>query len=164
MQSTTFNSILAMPRGRRCRQLTMALAALAALSTVASTAQANPYAGLANYAAGYMTDGNNVPQGGNRYQPGFAGFADLRAGYQATHPRPSPRSTGPPRSRQRPGRGRTATTRLGIPRCEYGQLRAGFMTKGNNVPQGGNRYEPGFAGWASFARGYKASHPADFPG
>jgi hypothetical protein len=41
---------------------------------------------------------------------------------------------------------------------------AGFMTKGNKVPQGGNRYEPGFAGWANFARGYKASHPADFPG
>jgi hypothetical protein len=41
---------------------------------------------------------------------------------------------------------------------------AGFMTKGNNVPQGGNRYEPGFAGWASFAAGYKASHPEDFPG
>jgi hypothetical protein len=40
---------------------------------------------------------------------------------------------------------------------------AGFMTVGNNVPQGGNRYEPGFAGWADYARGYKASHPADFP-
>ena len=41
---------------------------------------------------------------------------------------------------------------------------AGFMTRGNNVPQGGDRYEPGFAGWASFASGYKASHPAEFPG
>jgi outer membrane murein-binding lipoprotein Lpp len=41
---------------------------------------------------------------------------------------------------------------------------AGFMTKGNIIPQGGNRYEPGFGGWADFARGYKASHPADFPG
>ena len=39
---------------------------------------------------------------------------------------------------------------------------AGFMTKGNNVPQGGDRYEPGFAGWASFASGYKASHPEEF--
>jgi hypothetical protein len=41
---------------------------------------------------------------------------------------------------------------------------AGFMTKGNNVPQGGDRYEPGFAGWASFASGYKASHPEAFTG
>jgi hypothetical protein len=41
---------------------------------------------------------------------------------------------------------------------------AGYMTEGNNVPQGGNRYEPGFAGWASYARGYKASHPGDFSG
>ena len=40
---------------------------------------------------------------------------------------------------------------------------AGFMTHGNNVPQGENRYEPGFAGWANYARGYKASHPEDFP-
>jgi hypothetical protein len=53
------------------------------------------------------------------------------------------------------------------PRNSYASLAnytAGFMTKGNNVPQGGDRYEPGFAGWASFATGYKASHPADFPG
>jgi hypothetical protein len=41
---------------------------------------------------------------------------------------------------------------------------AGFMTRGNNVPQGGDRYEPGFAGWASFASGYKASHPTEFSG
>ena len=41
---------------------------------------------------------------------------------------------------------------------------AGFMTRGNNVPQGGDRYEPGFAGWASFASGYKASHSAEFSG
>ena len=40
MRPTTSHSILSTPRGRRCRQLTMALAALAALSTVASTAQA----------------------------------------------------------------------------------------------------------------------------
>ena len=44
MLSTMSNSILSAPRGRRCRQLTMAFAALAALSTVAPTAQANPYA------------------------------------------------------------------------------------------------------------------------
>jgi hypothetical protein len=41
---------------------------------------------------------------------------------------------------------------------------AGFMTKGDHVPQGENRYEPGYAGWANYAKGYKASHPADFPG
>ena len=41
---------------------------------------------------------------------------------------------------------------------------AGFMTRGNHVPQGGNRYEPGFAGWASFASGYKAGHPEEFAG
>jgi hypothetical protein len=114
MQSTMSNSIHSTPRGRRCRQLAVALAALAALSTVASTAQAktshrhssvvrsaahhgkkaakpaasprNPYAGLANYAAGFMTTGNNVPQGGDRYQPGFAGFADYASGYMASHP------------------------------------------------------------------------------
>jgi hypothetical protein len=86
MLRTISNPILSMARGRRCRQLTIALAALAAVSTVASTAQANPYAGLANYAAGYMTNGDNVPPGGNRYQPGFAGFADYARGYQATHP------------------------------------------------------------------------------
>ena len=90
MLSTKSNSVLSTPRGRRRRQLTMALAALAAISTVASTAQAqtpaNPYAGLANYAAGYVTDGNNVPQGGDRYQPGYAGFADYARGYMAAHP------------------------------------------------------------------------------
>ncbi len=86
MLPTTSNSILSMPRGRRCRQLSIALAAAAALSTAASTAQANPYAGLANYAAGYMTNGNNVPQGGDRYQPGLAGLADYARGYQAAHP------------------------------------------------------------------------------
>jgi hypothetical protein len=59
------------------------------------------------------------------------------------------------------------TKSKGAPRNSYASLAnytAGFMTKGNNVPQGGNRYEPGFAGWANFAKGYKASHPADFPG
>ena len=40
MPLTMSNSILSTPRGRLCRQLTMALAALAALFTVASTAQA----------------------------------------------------------------------------------------------------------------------------
>jgi hypothetical protein len=50
------------------------------------------------------------------------------------------------------------------PSASLANYSAGFMTRGNNVPQGGNRYEPGFAGWADFARGYKASHPADFPG
>ena len=83
---TISNPILSMTRGRRRRQLTAALAAVAALSAVASTAQANPYAGLANYAAGYMTDGNNVPPGGDRYQPGFGGFADFARGYRAAHP------------------------------------------------------------------------------
>ena len=90
MPSTKSNSILSTPRRRRRRQLTGALAALAALSTVASTAQAqtppNPYAGLANYAAGYMSNGTEVPQSGNRYQPGFAGFGDFARGYAAAHP------------------------------------------------------------------------------
>ena len=114
MHPTTSNSIHSTPRGRRCRQLAVALAALAAMSSVASTAQAktshrhssvvrsaphhgkkavnpaasvrNPYAGLANYAAGFMTSGNNVPQGGDRYQPGFAGLADFATGYLASHP------------------------------------------------------------------------------
>lgn len=40
MLPTKSDSIHEKPRGRRCRQLTMALVALAALSTVASTAQA----------------------------------------------------------------------------------------------------------------------------
>ena len=93
----------------------MTLAALAALFSVASTAQAktnhhhhasvvrsaplhakktttpaapprNPYAGLANYAAGFMTNGNVVPQGGDRSEPGFAGWADYARGYLASHP------------------------------------------------------------------------------
>jgi outer membrane murein-binding lipoprotein Lpp len=46
--------------------------------------------------------------------------------------------------------------------ASFANYAAGFMTKGNNVPQGGDRYEPGFAGWASFASGYKASHPEEF--
>jgi len=41
---------------------------------------------MANYAAGFMTRGNNVPQGGDRYQPGFAGLADFATGYLASHP------------------------------------------------------------------------------
>jgi hypothetical protein len=41
---------------------------------------------------------------------------------------------------------------------------AGFMTKGNNVPQGENRYEPGFAGWADFARGTRRATPRTSPG
>ena len=114
MLSTTSNSILSTPRGRRCRQLAIALAALAALATVAPTAQANTshrsisvvrsgalsakkvtkpnlpsrYRGarMANYAAGFMTRGNNVPQGGDRYEPGFAGWADFARGYKAGHP------------------------------------------------------------------------------
>jgi hypothetical protein len=90
MLRTTSNSMPSTPRRRRGRQLIMAFTALAAFSTVASTAQAqtpqNPYAGLANYAAGYTTNGNDVPQGGDRYQPGYAGFADYARGYQATHP------------------------------------------------------------------------------
>src|SRR5437868_13410097 len=89
MQSTKSDSIHLTPRRRR-RQLTVGLAALAALATVASTAQAqttpNPYAGLANFAAGAMTNGNTVPQGGDRYEPGYAGFADFARGYRATHP------------------------------------------------------------------------------
>jgi hypothetical protein len=107
------NSILSTPSGRRCRQLTMALAAVAALSSVASTAQAktnhhrtavtrsaalhatkvlplNPDASLANYAAGFMTHGNNVPQGENRYEPGFAGWANYARGYKASHPEDFP--------------------------------------------------------------------------
>ena len=52
----------------------------------------------------------------------------------------------------------------GNPGAAMANYAAGFMTKGNNVPQGGDRYEPGFAGWASFASGYKASHPEYFPG
>jgi len=55
-------------------------------------------------------------------------------------------------------------TQLGDPGAAMANYAAGFMTRGNNVPQGGNRYEPGFAGWASFARGYRASHPQYFPG
>jgi hypothetical protein len=164
MLSTKSNSILSTPGGRRCRQLTLAFAALAAFATVAPTAQANPYAGLANYAAGYMTDGNNVPQGGTRYQPGFAGFADYARGYQATHPSAftAKHGTATVASRTRTKTNRHSTSRnSGASMANYA---AGFMTKGNNVPQGGNRYEPGFAGWASFARGYKASHPEDFPG
>ena len=114
MLSTKSNSILSTPRGRRCRQLTIALAALAALATVAPTAQANTNhrsisvvrsgahsakkvtkpkvpsryhgASMANYAAGFMTRGNNVPQGGNRYEPGFAGWASFARGYKASHP------------------------------------------------------------------------------
>ena len=114
MQPTSSNSILSTSRGRRCRQLTMALAALAALATVAPMAQANTNhrsisvvrggalsakkvtkpnvpsryhgASMANYAAGFMTHGNNVPQGGNRYEPGFAGWASFARGYRAGHP------------------------------------------------------------------------------
>ena len=90
MLPTISHPILTAPRDRRRRRLTMALAALAAASAVASTAHAqtppNPYAGLANYAAGYMSNGADVPQGGNRYQPGFAGFADFARGYEAAHP------------------------------------------------------------------------------
>ena len=52
----------------------------------------------------------------------------------------------------------------GDPGAAMANYAAGFMTKGNNVPQGGDRYEPGFAGWASFASGYKAGHPEYFPG
>jgi hypothetical protein len=55
-------------------------------------------------------------------------------------------------------------TKSGDPGAAMANYTAGFMTKGNNVPQGGNRYEPGFAGWASFARGYRAGHPEYFPG
>jgi hypothetical protein len=114
MLHTMSNSILSTPSGRRCRQLTMAFAALAALATIAPTAQANTSrqsisvvrsgalsakkvtkpkvpsryhgASMANYAAGFMTRGNNVPQGGNRYEPGFAGWADFALGYKASHP------------------------------------------------------------------------------
>jgi hypothetical protein len=103
------------PRGRRRRQLTAALVALAALATVAPAAQAksnhhrhgsvsrstrlhakktttpsatpgNPYAGFANFAAGFLTTGANVPQGGDRYQPGYTGWADFGRGYVANHP------------------------------------------------------------------------------
>jgi hypothetical protein len=96
------------------RKFTLALAAVAALSSVASTAQAN-------------------------------------TNHQSTAVSHS--------AAKKPGKA--------PPRNSYARLAnytAGFMTKGNNVPQGGDRYEPGFAGWASFATGYKASHPADFPG
>ena len=94
MLSTTSNSIVSARRGRRCRQLATTLAVLAALSTVASTAQAktnhppprHSNASMANYAAGFMTKGNNVPQGGNRYEPGFAGWANFARGYKASHP------------------------------------------------------------------------------
>ena len=108
-------SILPRPSGRRCRQIITALAALVALVTVTSTAQARPtkhhptsvmhsarlhakkgtnpaapprnaYAGFANYAAGFLTNGNTVPQGGNRYDSGFAGWADFANGYTASHP------------------------------------------------------------------------------
>jgi hypothetical protein len=65
--------------------------------------------------------------------------------------------------RSAPVHAKKATNR-GDPGAAMANYAAGFMTRGNNVPQGGNRYEPGFAGWASFARGYKASHPEYFPG
>ena len=117
MLSTTFNSILAMPRGRRCRQLTMAFAALAALATVAPTAQANT-----------SRQSISVVRGG------------ALSAKKVTKPK-------------------TPSRHHGASMANYA---AGFMTRGNNVPQGGNRYEPGFAGWASFARGYKAGHPAEF--
>ena len=105
-------SILPTPRGRRFRQITIAFVAAVALVTVTSTAQArtnhrhsstmrsaphhvkkatqpapsrNAYAGLANYAAGYLTTGNTVPQGGNRYDAGFAGWGDFASGYMAGH-------------------------------------------------------------------------------
>jgi hypothetical protein len=76
------------------RKFAIALAAVAALSAVGATAQAktnhppsrNPHASLANYTAGFMTKGNKVPQGGNRYEPGFAGWADFARGYKASHP------------------------------------------------------------------------------
>src|SRR5438552_4183705 len=52
----------------------------------------NPYAGWAQYARGYMTQGNNVPQGGNANYPAgtppFQGWADYARGYQAAHPNP----------------------------------------------------------------------------
>jgi hypothetical protein len=101
---------------RTTRRFTIALAALAALSTVGATAQANT-----NHRSTSVS--------------------------HSTAKKP-PNAKAPPRNR-------------GASMANYA---AGFMTKGNNVPQGGNRYEPGFAGWANFARGYKASHPADFPG
>ena len=79
---------------RTTRRFTIALAALAALSTVGATAQAktnhppprHSNASMANYAAGFMTKGNKVPQGGNRYEPGFAGWASFAQGYKASHP------------------------------------------------------------------------------
>jgi hypothetical protein len=76
------------------RKFAIAIAAVAALSTVGATAQAktnhppsrHSYASLANYTAGFMTKGNKVPQGGNRYEPGFAGWANFARGYKASHP------------------------------------------------------------------------------
>jgi len=115
MQPTSSNSILSTPRRRRCRQLAIAFAALASLSTVASTAQANT-----NH---HTSVGHSVAK-------------------KPTKPNAPPRNRG----------------------ASMANYAAGFMTKGNNVPQGGDRYEPGFAGWASFASGNKASHPEYFPG
>ena len=117
MLHTMSNSILSTSSGRRCRQLTMALAALAVIATVAPTAQANT---------------------------SHRSISVVRSGALSAKKVTKPK---------------TPSRNHGASMANYA---AGFMTRGNNVPQGGNRYEPGFAGWASFARGYKASHPAEF--
>jgi hypothetical protein len=100
---------------RTTRKFAIAFAALAAFSTVASTAQAN-----------------------------------------TNH-----RSTSVSHAAKKPSKPNAPPRNHGASMANYA---AGFMTKGNTVPQGGNRYEPGFAGWANFARGYRASHPEAFPG
>ena len=111
-----------------------------------------------------MTHGNNVPQGGDRYEPGFAGWADF-AGVQGESPRGLHREARPRHGRVNgPDEDEPPLHASEFLAASMANYAAGFMTKGNTVPQGENRYEPGFAGWADFARGYKASHPADFPG